>query len=378
MNSTHTDKYTIYIGNDFSSLLNSFLKTQKYSSVFILVDDNTRKHCLKSLNFIKNKYEIIQIKSGESNKNISTCEKIWSELTKKNASRKSLLINLGGGVISDLGGYTASTYKRGIDFINIPTTLLSQVDASIGGKTSINFSGFKNQIGTFSFPKYVLINTNYLKSLPQRECNSGFAEIIKHSLIADKQYWAKIKKTIAYPISLYDKRANWNAIVSKSITIKNKITLADPLEKGDRKKLNFGHTIGHAIESASLKTKKTLLHGEAIAIGMICESYISWKKSGLSTKELEDISDFIFNCFEPKKIDHSFNKLLRLMRQDKKNNGININFTLLNSIGKSNIDNACSDELIKASIQYFNTMCKIRQESIPLHKGKMFVDSHRH
>ena len=348
MKTINTDKYNILIGDDSLKELNGFLSEGKYSSVFILVDQNTKKHCFKKLTIVNCQLSIIQIKSGENNKNIRTCEKIWNELSKKNADRRSLLLNLGGGVITDIGGFAASTYKRGIDFINIPTTLLAQVDASIGGKTGIDFSGYKNQIGTFAFPKAVFVNPSFLKTLSKRELLSGFAEVIKHGLIADKNYWNEvrgIKEILTSHIS---------HLISASIEIKNKIVSADPYEKGLRKALNFGHTIGHAIESASLKTKKPLLHGEAIAIGMICEAYISRKCCGLSDEELNEIVSFIKSTFHPKEIKLPVKKLIGLMKQDKKNLDDEINCTLLSSIGKAEINNSCSEELIEESLSFFN------------------------
>ena len=348
MKEIKTEQYSIFIGSDSFSELQKFLLN--HSRIFILVDENTKKHCLKKLSIDNYQLEIIQIKSGEKNKTIRTCEKIWKELSKYNADRKSLLINLGGGVITDIGGFCASTYKRGIDFVNIPTTLLSQVDASVGGKTGIDFLGYKNQIGTFSFPKAVFVNPDFLKPLNKRELISGFAEVIKHGLIADSDYWKKIKD-FSIPINITVE------LISLSIEVKNKIVSADPYENGLRKVLNFGHTIGHAVESASLKTKKPLLHGEAIAIGMICEAYISRKVSGLKSEELDEISSFITSIFKPKAIKQPTKKLIALMKQDKKNKNSEINFTLLISIGKAEINNSCSEDLIEESIGYFNSFC---------------------
>jgi len=351
MNTIQTKQHDIYIGNDFLSNLESLIA--KHSRVFVLVDENTKKNCLRKLSIFNSQLSIIPIKSGEKNKTIRTCEKIWKELSKQNADRKSLLINLGGGVITDLGGFSASTYKRGIDFINIPTTLLSQVDASVGGKTGIDFLGYKNQIGTFVFPKAVFINPDFLKTLSKRELVSGFAEVIKHGLIADKNYWEKIQASS--PALLLKEKGE--EIISHSIEIKNNIVSADPYENGLRKALNFGHTIGHAVESASLKTKKPLLHGEAIAIGMICESYLSRKVLGLKTEELNEISSFIISVFNPKQIKLPIKNLIGLMKQDKKNKDSEINFTLLSSIGKAEINNSCGEELISEAIQFFNSSC---------------------
>ena len=355
MKQINTDKYNIQIGHDSLAVLAGFLSEKKYSSVFILVDENTKKHCLKFLRPLPLPAltRIIQIKSSEKNKNLRTCEKIWNELSKKNADRKSLLINLGGGVITDLGGFAASTYKRGIDFINLPTTLLSQVDASVGGKTGIDLLGYKNQIGTFAFPKAVFINPDFLKTLNKREMISGFAEVIKHGLIADGKYWKAIKEIPG----IGGIQEIGDDIIIRSIEIKNSIVSADPYEKGIRKALNFGHTIGHAIESAALKTKKPLLHGEAIAIGMICEAYLSRKCCGLSSDALNEIVDFIKKVFHPKKISASEGTLLKLMQQDKKNQNSELNFTLLSSIGKAEINQSCSEELIAESLKYYGSLC---------------------
>lgn len=353
MRTIQAEKYNIYIGNELLSELNAFLKQKNYKSAFILVDENTKKHCLKSLKRASFIFPpvIISIKSSEKNKTIRTCEKIWNELSKHHADRQSLFINLGGGVISDIGGFCASTYKRGIDFVNIPTTLLSQVDASVGGKTGIDFNNFKNQIGTFTFPKAVFIIPGFLRTLNKRELVSGFAEVIKHGLIADRNYWKEIR-------SVKDLKNIGPEIISRSVEIKNKIVSADPFEKGQRKSLNFGHTIGHAIESALLKTKKPLLHGEAVAIGMICEGYLSRKYCGLPSKSLNEIISFIVPFFQLKEIGISEAKLIGLMKQDKKNKDSEINLTLLKEIGSVEINHTCTEELIDESIKFFNTLCQ--------------------
>jgi 3-dehydroquinate synthase len=348
-----TEPYDIYIGSDSLGGLNSLLAKGKYTTVFILTDQNTKKHCLRRLQIssFASRPFIITIKSGEKNKNIRTCEKIWNELSKQNADRKSLLINLGGGVITDTGGFCASVYKRGIDFINIPTTLLAMADASVGGKTGIDFNLYKNQIGVFAFPKAVFINPHLLKTLPKRELVSGFSEVIKHGLIADRSYWNAIK-------GIKDLKETGSNLISRSIEIKNKIVTDDPFEKGIRKTLNFGHTIGHAIESASLRTTKPLLHGEAIAIGMICEAYLSRKCCGLSSDELDEITSFISRFYPPKKSSVSEKKLIGLMKQDKKNREDEINFTLLRTVGTVEINNSCSEDLIGESIQFYNSLCQ--------------------
>jgi len=348
----HTENYPIAIGDEAILELSRFLSEKTYSSVFILVDPNTKKHCLSKIKkeaVVLQKARIISIPSGEKNKNIRTCEKIWKELSRQNADRKTLLVNLGGGVITDIGGFAASTYKRGIDFINIPTTLLAQVDASVGGKTGIDFYEFKNQIGTFAFPKAVFILPSVLKTLPKRQLVSGFAEIIKHGLIADESYWHLIKKI--NPLQTSD----WEEIIFRSVRIKNDIVSKDPYEKGLRKALNFGHTVGHAVESASLRTKRPLLHGESIAIGIICEAYLSRKCCGLSDEVLDEISAHALSLYRSEKVKHPLKKLIQLMKQDKKNSNSEINFTLIRSIGKAVTDNYCSEELIEEALYFFNT-----------------------
>lgn len=368
-----TDKYNIYIEENSLSEANRFISKKNYSSVFILADQNTKKHCLPKIkkHIPKiHKAEIISIKSGERNKNIHTCVHIWKELSRKNAGRKSLLINLGGGVISDIGGFAASTYKRGIDFINIPTTLLAQVDASVGGKTGIDFNDYKNQVGTFAFPKAVFIQINLLVTLQQRQIRSGMAEVIKHALIADEKYWKDFSPHSPFSFS----GGNGNKqrdLITRSIEIKNHIVSADPYENGQRKLLNFGHTIGHAVETASLQTNKPLLHGEAIAIGMICETYLSNKYCKLPNKELRDITQLLLDFYHPIPIAYSIEKLISLMKQDKKNRDSEINFTLLRSIGKAEINHSCTKKQIREALRYFNTSAITFNA---LHKRKKLVD----
>ena len=321
--------YSIWIGkNSFSKL-----DISTYSKVAILVDENTKRDCLFKLPQIENAL-IIEIKSGEEYKNISTCSFIWEQLTINNFDRNSLLINLGGGVIGDMGGFCAATYKRGLEFIHIPTTLLAMVDASVGGKLGIDFKGFKNQIGLFNNPKAVLISSEFLETLAESELKSGFAEVVKHALISDNSLWLKLKNT---PFTDLD----WEDIIDTSIQIKNKIVLADPFEKGERKKLNFGHTFGHAIESYYLEKGTPISHGEAVFMGMILETKIS----DLSESDKNEIKNYVLSNFAlpytPKK-----SSLHKFLINDKKNQNGKINFTLLNGIGNCSLDNLFSlDEL---------------------------------
>ena len=321
--------YSIWIGENSLSKLD----ISNYSKVAILVDENTKRDCLYKLPKIENPL-IIEIKSGEEYKNISTCNFIWEQLTINNFDRNSLLINLGGGVIGDMGGFCAVTYKRGLEFIHIPTTLLAMVDASVGGKLGIDFKGFKNQIGLFHNPKAVLISTEFLDTLDESELKSGFAEVIKHALILDNPLWLKLKNTTFTDL-------DWEDIINHSVQIKNKIILEDPFEKGERKKLNFGHTFGHAIESYYLEKGTPISHGEAIFMGMILETGIS----DLSENEKNEIKDYIISNFAlpytPKKT-----YLHKFLINDKKNQDGKINFTLLSEIGNCSFDNLFSlDEL---------------------------------
>ena len=282
-------EYSIYIGDIFPSLVH-FLEQHDYSKVAVIVDENTQRYCLPLLaNYIDiSNYLVISVPAGEVHKNIDTCQLIWRSMMDAGMGRRDLCVNLGGGVIGDMGGFAASTFKRGIDFIQIPTTLLSQVDASIGGKLGIDFNQIKNSIGVFANPKAVFVDAIFHKTLPSREIRSGFAEIIKHSLIDDKNQWEHIKQIDTL------EHINWPTYLYPSLEIKKRIVEIDPFEAGLRKALNFGHTIGHAVESVFLETEKPLLHGEAIAIGMICESYIAHHIAGLSVAHLEEISNFFF------------------------------------------------------------------------------------
>src|SRR3970040_2750549 len=284
MQTIKANNYPIYFNEKGYEALNLYLKENKYSNLFIIVDSNTNEFCLPNfLPFLETELtiEIIEFEAGEQNKNIETCVQIWNVLTELGADRKSLVINLGGGVVTDLGGFVASTFKRGVDFIHIPTTLLSMVDASVGGKTGVDLGNLKNQIGVINVPKMVLIDTQYLETLSKNEMRSGLAAMLKHGLIYDKDYWEKFLdlKAIDY--------ADFDELIYRSVEIKNEIVIQDHTEKNIRKSLNFGHTLGHAIESYFLESefKTTLLHGESIGVGMILESYISLDKKLINQEE---------------------------------------------------------------------------------------------
>ncbi len=347
-------KEQIFITGGSFQVLHQFL-SRPSSSCFVLVDENTLKHCYPVIQTVLPEHLLITLASGEQNKTLQTCSSIWTELTKANADRKSLFINLGGGVISDMGGFSAACYKRGIPFINIPTTLLSMVDASVGGKTGIDFLGFKNQIGLFSQPEAVFVFTDFLKTLPQRELASGFAEVIKHYLIADKEAFTEIQKSTADFNAL-----NWPQLVERNINIKSTIVEQDPHENSVRKALNFGHTIGHAVESIFLNRQGNhLLHGEAIAVGMLTESYISMKMGLLEQAELKQIEAVIQNYFVLPHLDaEARNDVLRLVKQDKKNVKHKLQFTLLQGIGNYSINNTVEEGLMTESLTYYNSLLK--------------------
>jgi len=318
------------------------------TKIAILVDENTEKHCLPLIESTCPNAYLITIKSGEQQKNLTTCSYIWEQMTKASLDRKSLLINLGGGVIGDMGGFCAASYKRGIKFINLPTTLLSQVDASVGGKLGIDFNGLKNHIGLFKQPNAILIHPAFLQTLPEREVKSGFAEILKHAIIASDKQWGELKSRSIDSIDI-------NAIVEKSVKIKENVVKEDPLEKGLRKVLNFGHTIGHAIESAFLGSSNHLLHGEAVAAGMICESYIAINKGLISQGEFDEIVNTIDINYPRKVISIDIlETVLNLVFQDKKNENDKILMSLPKGIGRAVWDIEVSPNEIEASLNYYN------------------------
>ena len=354
MDTIKSNNSLIVFGNKGLELLKSLILKNNYSKLFVLVDENTRKNCLSFfLKQLENSFKInvLEIKSGEVNKNIETCEYLWNELSNQGADRKSALINLGGGVICDLGGFVASTFKRGISFYNVPTTLLSMVDASVGGKTGIDFGLLKNQIGIFNEPKMVLIFSKWLKTLDKRQILSGFAEMLKHGLILDKIYWDKLSSLKTVDINNIDK------MIYNSVVLKNSIVLKDLKERNIRKVLNFGHTLGHAVESSYLGSKRELLHGEAIAIGMILESFLSYKILRLSYRDLINITKTIIYFFKKIKIDNSkIIEIINLLKHDKKTVEGKINFVLLNGISNTKIDVLVDKNLINDAFKFYNNL----------------------
>jgi 3-dehydroquinate synthase len=347
--------YTIYF-DDAIKALDKWLSEQSYSKVAILGDTHTLEQCLPYLNLYSShtsKYDLIEIDPGEDNKNIDICIGVWSMMQEFGLDRKSLLINLGGGVITDMGGFAASTYMRGIDFINIPTTLLAMVDASIGGKTGLDLQNYKNHLGTFEHPKAIFIVPEFLSTLHELEIKSGFAEIIKHGLIADHLH---LRDALCY---LDNGLPGLDVLIPQSIKIKSAIVEKDPFEKDVRKVLNFGHTVGHAIETYYLNKGKLIMHGSAIACGMMVESFLSVEHCHLPVEDLKYILEIIPKHLEPAKLNEGMIlDLIELMRKDKKNESSEINFSLLQSIANPQINVKCSEEKISEAIikciHYFN------------------------
>lgn len=343
--------YNIQFQDGHFHELKAQLMTSAYSKVFVLVDEHTEEHCLPILEqaLMDIALHVILIPAGEQHKNIQTCQLIWNALMQQQADRKAVLLNLGGGVIGDMGGFCASTFKRGIDFIQIPTTLLAQVDASIGGKLGIDFALVKNSIGLFKNPTAVYLFTDFFKTLPQEELYSGYAEVIKHALIKDDNYLSQLLQTTTLT------ELDWKFVVEHSLQIKKAIVEQDPFEQNVRKSLNFGHTIGHAIESLSWNTTSPLLHGEAVAIGMITEAYLSNALLGLPEQDLTTITQYLLRLY-PKYDLTKLNtaSILQLIQQDKKNEHQQICFTLLERIGVFKINVHAPEALIRQALHYYN------------------------
>ncbi|MDB4027958.1 3-dehydroquinate synthase [Flavobacteriaceae bacterium] len=350
-----TQHTAIYCNDNPWSLLRTGIEKLNPTKIFILVDTNTHEHCHEL--FIKNAgintpVETIIMPSGEKNKTIYTCMDIWTTLSEKGADRSSLLINLGGGVVTDLGGFVASIFKRGIEFVNIPTSLLAMVDASIGGKNGVDLGMLKNQIGVVNNPRFVIVDPTFLNTLPKQETTSGFAEMLKHALIDSKDYWEQLQ---SFDIT---NLKNTHNLIWKSIEIKNNIVTQDPTELGARKVLNFGHTLGHAIESYCLESKSmpTLLHGEAVAIGIVLATYISSALVGFDKNKLASVTAFILTNFKKQ----TFNKqdiesIIALLKHDKKNKAGAVLFVLLEDFGKTHINKEVPNSLIEEAFDYYDT-----------------------
>lgn len=341
----------IIISQQLKGDIASAISECEHDKIFVLVDTTTQEKCwptIKEFLSIK-KAQLITIGATDTHKDINTVAAVWQALGEGGASRHSLLINLGGGMVTDLGGFAASTFKRGINFINIPTTLLAMVDASVGGKTGINFNGLKNEIGVFNDSKFVILNTNFLKSLDNENFVSGYAEMIKHGLISTTEMWSELMN---FDIQNPDLK-KLSRMVADSVAIKEKVVTEDPHEKGIRKALNYGHTFGHAFESFSLK-RKPILHGHAVAYGLICELYLSCIKTGFPTEQMHQTVKYIKENYGTLTVTcDDYPELIGLMKHDKKNqNGI-INFTLLGGIGDIRINQTATEEEIKEALDFY-------------------------
>lgn len=350
MESIITQDYPVHF-SDTVQHIKAYIEQHKPSKIFFVADELTAEHCLPKITAgISFDYDIIEVPYGEEHKTIDYCIGIWDLLLDFGAERSSLIINVGGGVVTDMGGFAASTFKRGVKFIQVPTTLLSMVDASVGGKTGIDVRNVKNCIGTFTEPEAVLIDINFLQTLDDRQLRSGFAEMLKHGLIADAAYFDELVST-GYK--------NYTAgQIYRSVEIKQEVVKIDPKEQGLRKTLNFGHTIGHALEGYSLiHDKKPLLHGEAIAAGMIAESWISWHKNGLSKEELDRITEVFLQEYSQYHIHQAADaQLIALMKNDKKNQDGHIGIALLSKTGHCDFDLYCTEEDIKDALAYYRNL----------------------
>lgn len=346
------DKQEIIICHSLNENLSQAINRCPHDKLFVLVDEHTRKLCLPIIEGFACMKEAITIciGAGDVHKNIETLVHVWQELGNNGATRHSLMINLGGGMVTDLGGFAASTFKRGIKYINIPTTLLAMVDASVGGKTGINFNGLKNEIGVFSPAQSVLIDTEFLKSLDLDNLLSGYAEILKHGLISTTEHWAELLK---FDMNEIDYKA-LQTLVAQSVKIKENIVEQDPYEKGIRKALNVGHTVGHAFESLAIATNRPVLHGYAVAWGIVCELYFSHTKVGFPKDKLRQTLQFIKDHYGVFTFDcKQYDRLYEFMTHDKKNSAGIINFTLLGGIGDIRINQSANKEEIMDMLDFY-------------------------
>lgn len=351
MTTINASNYIIAFQENGYKELNTLIQKNSYSKLFLLTDSNTNPNCstffLRKIQFDKT-IEILEITSGEEYKNIETCLSLWETLVVLEADKSALLINLGGGVLTDIGGFIATTFMRGFDFVHVPTTLLAMVDASVGGKNGVDLGNLKNQIGTINTPKMVLIDTDFLATLPAKEMRNGLAEMLKHGLIADANYYKRLTDLENLDLTDLDE------LIHESILIKHTITSQDPFEKGMRKKLNFGHTLGHAIETYAMQTENPLAHGESVAIGMILALYLSTKRENFSKKIADSIKNQLLKTFS--KIEFSkeaINQILILLKHDKKNKNGKLNFVLLKEIGDASINHHFKNRILLEAFDYY-------------------------
>lgn len=352
-----TTKSAVVVTDQLEKTLGAVVSAFPVEKLFLVTDKNSDRFCLPLLCDVPHfeKFRKVVIPAGEEHKTISSVEKVWMFLSKNGADRNSLVINLGGGMVTDLGSFAASTFKRGLEFVNLPTTLLSQVDASIGGKTGFNFNGLKNEIGVINKPHQVIIDTRFLQTLDHDNLASGYAEMIKHGLIHSQNHLTELMK---YDLTNPD-YAQLAEMITHSIMIKEYFVKKDPTEKNIRKALNFGHTVGHALESLSMTQGKPLLHGFAVAYGMIAELYLSRTVLGFADGTMHYLVAWIRSNYGGYQVDTAdYEALYELMSHDKKNDGSSINFTLLASVGEVEINRNCTREQIYEALDYFREISK--------------------
>ena len=346
------EKQKIIISQDLCQSLTQAIDEVKHDLLFVLCDETTERLCLPVISDFEcmKAAQRITIPATDSHKTLESLSHVWSELQRMGATRHSLMVNLGGGMVTDLGGFAASTFKRGISYINIPTTLLSMVDASVGGKTGINFGGLKNEIGVFNNARSVILDTTFLRTMDHENICSGYAEMLKHGLINNEAMWAEL---LNFDLDSLDNLDILGRMVAESVAVKQRIVTEDPTEQGIRKALNLGHTAGHAFESLALE-RKPVLHGYAVAWGMIVELYLSVVKTGFPQDKMRQTVAFIKENYGRMNIScDDYPHLIELMHHDKKNQGNSINFTLLGGIGDIRINQTATEEEIKDALDFY-------------------------
>ena len=344
---------SVHFNTEGYQKFNQFLKEKNFTKIFVLVDTNTHIHCLAPfMQKLESEtpVEVLEIEAGEENKTLETCSGLWEALSELGGDRKSLLVNLGGGVITDLGGFVAAAFKRGISCVHFPTTLLAMVDAALGGKNGVNLGALKNQVGVIKKPEMVVADTSFLSTLNAAEMRSGLAEMLKHGLIADEDYWNRLNSLGNLDLN------DLEGLIKESVVIKEKVVQQDPFEKGLRKSLNFGHTLGHAIESYFLEQqdKDKLLHGEAVAAGMVLAAYLSSEIEGFPNKDRDIIRQNIISLYGRIHLnEEDQEKIIDLLKFDKKNEGGKINFVLLRKIGDPIVDREVPNSLLYSAFDYY-------------------------
>jgi len=350
------ERQKLVISENLQKAISEAIADCQHDKLYVLVDETTARLCLplvQGYDCMKEANKII-IKATDSNKTLEMVSHVWAELQRMGATRHSLMINLGGGMVTDLGGFAASTFKRGIAFINIPTTLLSMVDASVGGKTGFNFGGLKNEIGVFNNAQCVILDTTFLRTMDRENILSGYAEMLKHGLIHTEEMWAELLNFDGLDaIEEEDNLKTLNRMVADSVEVKQRIVTEDPKEQGIRKALNLGHTAGHAFESLALQ-RNPILHGYAVAYGLVVELYLCCVKTGFPQDKMRQTVNFIKEHYGRMAITcDDYPTIIELMHHDKKNVGGAINFTLLGNIGDIRINQTATEEEIKEALDFY-------------------------